>query len=880
MSIDVPRISSLNVALAFVLLGSVLMPSAALAQGPQLTRPPELVERVEADYPPEARDAGREASVTLQLTLDAEGRVTDAVVTESGGEDFDAAALAAVRRFPPAEVDGVPASIRLLYVYRFVLTPEVVPVTTASLVGLVRDRRTRTPVEGVRVAVEGGPSAVTDAEGRFELLELTPGTVVLTLEGERLTALRTEETLAAGERLEVRYDVTLRELEEPEGDEDDLEIVVTAPAVRREVLSTRVDAEEARRVPGTQGDVLRVVESLPGVGRSSVGTGQLVVWGAAPEDTRVYVDGVRIPRLYHEGGLRSVIASDLVESVELVPGGYGAAYGRGLGGVVSVRTHTPRGDGVHGALSADLYDVSAMLRASIDDRWRAAAAARVSWLHLLVEATRGDLGAFVPVPQYWDAQARALHELRAGETVEVVALGGGDRVSRGVPSSDPALVTRDSRELDFARLYARYLRDGGDGSVSAVVPWVGWDRTVRASAFGPVTTSTATEQLLLGLRASHRVRAHELLSVEVGVDTEVTFARVARNGSIGLPFREGDPRVFGQPPPDRVASDAWDVTEVGLAPYVEGDLALFDGTFHVIPGLRLDPYARTVSRRAPVEGNAPDIGLSQQDFRAEPRLALRWDPYEVLGFRAAAGLYHQPAAAEDRSATFGNPTLPVAQAWHVLAGATVRPVPSLSIEATGFASFSEGLAMRSQASSPLRAQALVPDGWGRAYGMQALVRLEPTAGFSGWIAYTLMRSERQDAPGQAWRPFDFDQTHVLTALLAWSPGGGFEAGARVRWASGFPRAPVTGAYYDATRDRWQPILGERGAQRLPDFVQLDLRIGQRIELGDTKLDLWLEVQNVTNQANVEELVFSPDYQVESAITGLPILPAIGARWTF
>ena len=881
--------------LAAAVLVAARVPLVARAQdasreGPRLTRAPELVELVEADYPPDAREAGVEAAVTLQLTIDASGAVTDAVVIEPAGEAFDAAALAAVRqfRFRPAEVDGVPAAIRITYQYRFTLAYEAPPPpTTGTLAGVVRDRRTREPVADVTVAVDGGPTVRTDAEGRFELAGLPPGPAALTLSGDRLTALRTEETVAAGERLEVAYEVVLREPEGDEdavGDEDDMEIVVVAPALRREVVSTRVEAEEARRVPGTGGDVLRVVESLPGVARSSVGSGQLVVWGASPEDTRVYVDGVRIPRLYHEGGLRSVLASDLVESLDLVPGGYGAAYGRGLGGIVTVRTRTPTGDGLHGVVAADLYDVSAMLRGSVEDRWRAAAAARVSWLHLLVEATQGDLGDYVAVPRYWDAQMRAAHQIRGGETIELVYLLGGDRVSRGVPSSDPALVTRESRELDFQRLYARWDRDHGDGTRSSVVPWVGWDRSARASAFGDVTTSIASEQWIVGLRASHRTRAVSTsdvsLEVEIGADAELDLVSVSRQGSIGLPAREGDVRVFGQPPPDRIASDAWEVAQIGAAPYVEADLSLFAGALHVVPGLRLDPYARAVTRRAPREGDAPDIGLTLQDFRAEPRLAVRWDPYDFLGFRAAAGLYHQPAVAEDLSATFGNPTLPVAQAWHVLAGAAVRPLPTLSVEVTGFASFSEGLAARSLEASPRRAAALVPEGWGRAYGVQSLVRLEETEGFSGWIAYTLMRSERQDAAGQPWRPFDFDQTHVLTALLAWSPGGGFEAGARFRYASGYPRTPVVDAYYDASRDRWQPRFGERGSDRLPDFVQLDLRVGQRFDIDQTRLELWLEVQNVTNQANAEEYVFSPDYRRRDIIRGLPILPVAGLRWTF
>lgn len=861
---------------AFLLTG---IASTALAQ--TITREPELVEFVEADYPPEEREAGRDGTVVLELTLDAQGQVTDAVVVESAGEAFDAAAIDAVRRFRfrPAEVDGQPAAIRIRYAYRFTLAPP--PPATATLAGQVRERRSREPVPGVTITIEGGASATTDDEGRFVLEELEPGTLTLTLEGERLTALRTNETLAAGERLEVVYDVVLREPEgEQSEDEDDLEIVVVAPELRREVVSTRVAAEEARRAPGTQGDVLRVVENLPGVARSAVGAGQLVVWGAAPEDTRVYVDGVRIPRLYHEGGLRSVIASDLVESLDLVPGGYGSAYGRGLGGIVTVRTHTPTGDGVHGTLSLDLYDGSAMLRASLADRWRAAAAARVSGLHLLVEGTQGDLGPYVPVPRYWDAQARALHELRSGETIEVVWLLGGDRVSRGVPNSDPALSTREERELDFQRVYARWERDGGDGTRSSIVPWIGWDRRLNAASFGDLTTSVGSDTFLAGLRASHRTRVAPFLQVEIGLDAEVGAVSLTREGSIALPAREGDRRVFGQPPPDRIASDAWEAVYVSAAPYIEGDFALFDGNLHIVPGLRVDPYARSVSRRTPVEGNAPDIGLFEQEFRPEPRLALLWNPYPELGFRAAGGLYHQAPAPEDLSATFGNPSLPLSQAWHALAGTVVRPLSSLAVEVTGFASFSEGLAMRSRLESPLRAEALVPTGWGRAYGVQTLVRLDPTEGFSGWIAYTLMRSERQDAPGEPWRPFDFDQTHVLTALLAYTTSFGFEAGVRFRYASGMPRAEVVDAYYDAGRDRWQPVFGAHGSLRLPDFVQLDARVAQRIELGDTKLEIWLEVQNVTNQENGEEYVYSADYRRRDVIRSMPVLPVLGLRWTF
>src|SRR5262245_36216635 len=64
-------------------------------------RAPELIEPVSPDYPAGASTA---CVVELELTLDASGAVIASSVTNSGGEAFDAAALAAAARlrFTPA----------------------------------------------------------------------------------------------------------------------------------------------------------------------------------------------------------------------------------------------------------------------------------------------------------------------------------------------------------------------------------------------------------------------------------------------------------------------------------------------------------------------------------------------------------------------------------------------------------------------------------------------------------------------------------------------------------------------------------------------------------------------------------------------------------
>ena len=67
---------------------------------------------------------GRAATVVLQLAIGATGTVDRADVKESAGLAFDEAAAAAARQFvfEPAEIDGKPSPIRILYRYAFVFT--------------------------------------------------------------------------------------------------------------------------------------------------------------------------------------------------------------------------------------------------------------------------------------------------------------------------------------------------------------------------------------------------------------------------------------------------------------------------------------------------------------------------------------------------------------------------------------------------------------------------------------------------------------------------------------------------------------------------------------------------------------------------------------
>lgn len=866
-------------------LSVLIAAGTALAQpGPTLTRAPELLQFVEATYPADQVDVAGEVNVLLDITINATGGVDAVSVVESGGAAFDEAALAAARqfRFSPAEIDGLPAAIRIQYRYRF--TPPAPPprvITTATLAGAVRDRATGEPLPGVTLSITEGPNVTTDERGRFVLEGIAPGEVLLSLAGDTIDAVQVREELVAGERLEVTYEIALRAPPAEEGEEtDDLEIVVVAPALRREVVSTRIDAEQARSVPGTGGDVVRVVESLPGVGRSGAGTGQLIVWGASPEDTRVYIDGVPLPRLYHEGGIRSTVHPAFVQGLTLIPGGAGAAYGRGLGGVVLVESRGPTQDGLHGSVGFDIFDVSATLTYRAENGSYAGAAARYGILDRIAQAVDEDVDEFIPIPRFWDGQARAGLVLGNGGTLDIVGLMGGDRFTRIRENADPALRTTESRSLDYHRFYLRYRHEASNGDTVEVVPFVGYDRTSRTSSFGPISAEAALDSVRIGLRASYSTRAATWLTLRTGVDAEVVLGQHERRGSVGLPAREGDIRAFGQPPPDSLSADRYDTSEIGLAPFVEASATFFGDRLEIIPGLRLDTYAYGVSKRLPAEGNTPASGAFTQDLTVEPRLAVAVTLMDGLAIRGSIGRYGRIAAGEDRSAQFGNPALPRARATQALMSVAIQPIEALELELTGFVSLSSALAMRSTQEPAQIAGALTATGDGRVFGGQAMLRAQLPHGVFGWVSYTLSRAERRAAPGEDWRLFDYDQTHVATAVLGWTASFGLELSGRFRYASGFPRTQVLGSYFDASRDRYQPLFGRHNGIRLDSFYQLDLRVGYQADVHGTELSVYLEVQNVTNRKNVEEYVYSPDFSTRQTIRGLPILPVVGLQWNF
>lgn len=855
-------------------LAALLLLAPPLAGAQVLTRAPELLEFVPAEYPQEAEAAGISGSVLLEIDIGPDGRVLDARVIEPAGHGFDEAALEAARRFVflPAEIDGAPAAVTIEYRYDFQLRQpteteepeeEKAP-KPVNLRGVLLQRGTKRPIAGATVDVnDGALVAVTDELGRFEVAGVPPGEAKVTVADLHHVRFETTETIEEGKVTEVTYYVQKRPT-------SPFEQVVVGKAAKKEVSTVAISAGELTRIPGTSGDTVRVVQNLPGVARAPYGAGVLVIRGGNPEDTRTFIDGQEVPLIFHFGALTAVYASELVEEVQFEPGNFGARYGRAIGGRVELVTRKPQRDRLHLVADADLFDATALVETPVSDKLSVAMAARRSYVDAVINAAVaaapdafGDIG-FAIAPRYYDWQAKLNYEASPIDTVKLDLYGSDDALALvGLDSGGVENMNRLSASTRFLRLGLTWDRRLSDETRLRLQVTPGWD-----------DMRIATDPLLFDIEQTVTHARAEVFHdfaprLSFGAGLDLLVARQSVRTALPLPTPRGQ-----IPAPDfRQDLIRADIDIGYLAPglWTEAIWEPFDG-LKLVPGLRFD-Y---------------DNFIESAWF--DPRFSARWSVRDDTVLKGAVGLYHQPPNPQYATVEFGNPDIHEEGAIQYMVGLERRIAGPLGLDVQLY--YKDLFDTVAQSDRMVRrGDQLVPerysnDGSGRAYGAELLLRYDPDGRFFGWIAYSLSRVEydRGRAASYSEGADEFDQPHNLVALGTlevpeiWD---GLSLGFRLRYTTGAPRWRLAGGIYDVDADGYRALPLERSRDtRYPDFFQLDLRVDKRWTFDTSTLTAYLEVQNVTNRENAEEMDYNYDFTRSRYQPGLPFFPSFGIRWEY
>lgn len=872
--------------------------------------PPEVVEAPEPLYPPDAFLEGVAGDVLMDIDIDDEGVVTRAWVKASPDPRLTWAALGAATNmsFVPAQQGAQSIFVRIEYKLSFTIDEVVrermlaeeearqlaerAETAPVNLRGRVLVAGERLAVPGAFVSVEGTElETVTDDDGAFELRGVPEGKRAVHVEAGGFLAGYVSEDFQAN----VVVDVNLY-LERRPGAQD--ETVVYARRTEREVTKRVLTQKELQRVPGTFGDAVRVVQRLPGVARAPFGIGALVIRGGSPEDSTILIDGHLSRMLFHLGAGPSVINTDLVERLELYPGGQGARFGRAIAGAVDVVTRDPRTDTFAGQASVDLLQTSFRLEGPLTEDKKVGffLAGRKSYVaevlnigDLIVEYADTDMDTFMLAPRYTDYQAKLVWKLPYQQTLALNFYGSDDDLDLAFDAGGvgPMMPTNVGVSMGFWRVNPVWriqsASKNGDGTpklkafVSPMVETNYSENRFDSSQF-------RLEVLRGSLRAEVELRPMEGLGLVLGTDDTVANFHSVTDVPLILP----DERLFPRP-----------ATSDSPRYLLEEDVLGSSGSFYA-------EVDATLGGVMVVLGGRADLFTYYDEVRTsfDPRLAVRWTPLPQATLKGSLGVYHQTPSPFELANKFGNPKLPLEHGVQASVGAEVDLTRSLEVDVQTFLRHSDDLA--EFVVSPLRffasgAARIQPVGEQRVYGAELLLRQRldqaqwsqlfgqaPWGKSFGWIAYTLMRAEnRGDAPvgvegGEPydWELSDFDQTHIFSLAASTEIPWGLEVGAAVRFVTGLPDTFAHGGIYDADVSRYRSYDAPYNSSRIPPFFQLDLRVDKRWVFDTWSLAAFLDLQNATNQRNFEFYQYNYDYTQVQGFPGLPIIPVFGVDAKF
>ena len=860
-----------------IALCMLLFPVGVWAQA--IDTPPRLLSEAPVDYPARALAERIEATVLLAIDIDAAGKIIRSeVVTASDTPElgFEQAAQAALSRFTfePARAGGVPVPVRIQYRYRFVLPPLEQPAApptdsaaaqaeapvpapappaqaaTGELAGTVLERGNRSALAGILVVVEHDSDAfeaLSDATGRFVFYDLPPGEWKISLRGEGYLPGRASEQVTAHEQTDVTFYLE-RTADNP------YDVVVEGAQVQKVVTRHHLDVKEVQSQPGTFGDPILAIENLPGIAVVPFDNTGIAMRGAAPDESSQYIDGFRVPILYHYIGLRSVLAPGMLESIDLYPGNAPAYYGRQLGGVLDAHVKRIAPDRVHGYVDISMLDAGAFVEIPLNKRVAIAGAARFSYLDRI-------LGAFgQPAPHYDDYQFVLNARPSRAHGFRVFYLGSDD-----VFHMDTKDLRDESAQVTFgsidSQMHLQHVALEHEYAPSLKVQnraRLGFQHTLGRTHFGGAGRIDFRYETLLA-RDTLRLSPEHWLTVELGVDAEL--GRIATDVLVSPPPKEGEPEGYVDYTQDArkhkghisaVAAGAWASFEI-----------------HPIEQLTIVPGVRT------------DLHQQVGDLTFEPRISVRYAVHPMLAIKAASGVNHAAPTLDESAARFGNPNLGAERSLQQSAGVEVRPWEFLKLDLTGFYHTLAGLAAASDRVMMVGDQSVALNyentGEGRAYGFEAMLRQELAHRLSGWVAYTLSRAERRRTPDDDYRLFDVDQTHNLVAVAAYHLPRHWQLSTRFRYRTGQPSTPVVGATFVSDSDEYAPIFGRVNSRRFDSFHQLDLRVDKQWVFDRWSFTAYLDVQNVYNRKNSVSLAYNYDYASKKTVGALPLVTILGFK---
>ena len=660
--------------------------------------------------------------------------------------------------------------------------------------------------------------------------------------------------------------------------------------------------EEIATNPGSAGDIFRALAIMPGVAANGAEYSAIAVRGQGTTDNVYMVDNIPVTDLSHldqnvmggfddpNGGRYSIFAPRVITQAEFIGGGFPAQYGRRSASYLGLQIK--EGNRADFTIDGQLD----LLGLTVNYDGPSYLAKNTS---LFVSARYQNFGPLISLvnqkdgglPILGDYIFKSVSQLGPKNKLSVTAIYSPETythtladVKQDTAMNNPLLLNFSSNKdiigatlqtLTGKKSYWKnvlyFTRTKNDNEYGNVYPTID-QSTGKVTNLNNLPFNNDVQHIIyseqqLGFRSVFTQKFRNRAQLVAGFDLSIIYLN--NNRALGRPDTS---YIFGIDYPPQLGPEQYysifspqdfnanyDKSNINVSAYLDYSVLLFK-MLTINPGLRYD-YS----------------GFTEQPS-VSPRISgsLNLDRNNSINF--AAGLYFQDPQFSDIASQPPGNLLREERIQEYILGYRRYFTPDVKLTVEGW--YKNFASMVVQPINGSNLENNNGTGWAEGADIYLVQRLSNR--FHGQIGYSYMVSRRDDKDGLGEYNFGFSEPNQVNFLLAYNDKRHWVLSTKFRYATGRPADSYiihSNIFNDQHFIRYSEQLIGKNDYRLPDYIQLDVRVDYRFEVKKCSLTAFIDIADINNRLNANQALFN---FVKGRVysDGLRIFPTFGIRLSY
>ncbi len=770
----------------------------------------------------------------------------------------------------------------------------------SSLVkGYVQDSVSHEPLAFIHVVIQDvNIVATTDVEGLFMVNNVPIGshTILFTSIGYMPKRI-TMEILADGQEFNMGIvpltasEISLSEVVVSPGSYSIMEKVASTSSVSlsEENLKNMAFAE----------DITRAVSRLPGISASDY-TSKFAIRGGEADEVLISLDGMELYEPFHQrdysGGLFCIVDIEAIRGVDLMTGGFSAAYGNRLSGVFGMKSKSVMDESRHTKLGLSIMNAQLYTDGKFAmNKGSYVISARRGMLDLSLKA----IGNQEWFPTYYDGFIKVEYAVRPNHILSAHFLRSGDKT---YIDNDPEADVFDEFETSYNNSYGwltlrSYFSKDLDARTILYCGNInhyrsgGYDK-YEASDKGFVLLDDKRDYSYIGIKQDWSLSRFAKVHFRFGFDAKELWADYQYFSAIHELRINSNEELFMY---DKELN-------ISLKPKGEQVGSYLNVRYKILPKLVGESGIRY------------DFASYTNDNNISPRISLLYIMSNQTSIRAAYGYYYQSQFINAMDVNHGITEFDQAElAVHYVVGLEHNFLNGVSMRIEGYYKDYSNISpqwqnLRDHLESFPESRndnARVIFNGITSKGIEIFLTYDKGNKISWWFSYALAQAldDIQDIEFDGLLiertglvPRLNDQRHTIYADINYRPTASWHFSASWHYYIGWPRTDYTYRYQEIAPDtlHFYPVHAEFNGTIYPAYHRLDLRINKSFDVSYGDITTFLQIINVYNRENLKKFdldassdngAYSLDADgnylaVEDNKYWLGFLPVFGVNWEF